>query len=229
MALPTEHLRKSRGQLLSEALNFLDDEADASHSGMSEGALWSGILAAVGGSGSHLTMSRAELMAATWNALEPGAGASHLTMSEAALLAGIVNAFDADADASHLTWSVGQLYAGLWEGAAEGVTRINLSNLSIPEDASIGDLVGTMSVSGGSGTYTFSLTDDAGGLFAIDGADLEVAGALDYETATSHGITVEADNGVDTPISRGFTINVTDVVEGPADEDDDWAAWSVVA
>jgi hypothetical protein len=90
---------------------------------------------------------------------------------------------------------------------------ILLSASTIPEDASVGDPVGTFSVSGGSGSYTFTLTDDAGGLFAIDGDGFEVAGALDYETAASHSITVEADNGVDTPISRSFTITVTDVAE----------------
>lgn len=97
-----------------------------------------------------------------------------------------------------------------------GAAAIQLSGSTVAEDASVGDLVGTLSVSNGSGSYTFTLTDDAGGLFAIDGDDLEVADALDYETATSHSVTVEADNGVDPPISRQFTINVTDVEEdGP--------------
>jgi hypothetical protein len=89
-----------------------------------------------------------------------------------------------------------------------GGARILLSASIVAEDASVGDPVGTFSVSGGSGSYTFTLTDDAGGLFAIDGADLEVAGAL---TAGGESITVEADNGVDTPISRTFSITVTAV------------------
>lgn len=89
--------------------------------------------------------------------------------------------------------------------------RIGLSSSTIAEDASVGDLVGTLSVSRGSGSYTFTLTDDAGGLFALDGTDdtlLEVAGAL---SAGSESITVEADNGVDDPISRAFLITVTAV------------------
>lgn len=91
---------------------------------------------------------------------------------------------------------------------------IRLSSATIAEDASVGDLVGTLSVSNGAGTYTFTLTDDAGGLFAIDGDDLEVAAAL---SDGSYSITVEADNGVDPPISRSFTITVTDAVQ-PANE-----------
>lgn len=89
------------------------------------------------------------------------------------------------------------------------VARILLSDSTISEAASVGDLVGTFSVINGSGSYTYSLTDDAGGLFAVDGVDtslLEVADTLADGTDT---ITVEADNGVDPPISRTFTITIT--------------------
>ena len=43
-------------------------------------------------------------------------------------------------------------------------------------------------------TVTYSLDDDAGGLFTIDAntGEVTVAGNLDYETATSHTITVRA-------------------------------------
>jgi len=96
---------------------------------------------------------------------------------------------------------------------------IQLSPRTIPEDAAIGDLVGTLSVTNGSGTYTFTLTDDAGGLFAVDGTAVEVAGGLDYETAPNPSITVQADNGVDAPLTRTFSINVTDVEESSFDPD----------
>jgi hypothetical protein len=94
--------------------------------------------------------------------------------------------------------------------------RIGLSSSTIAEDASVGDLVGTLAVANGSGSYTFTLTDDAGGLFALDVGDdtlLEVAGAL---SPGSESITVEADNGVDAPVSRAFLITVTAV--GGADD-----------
>lgn len=92
-------------------------------------------------------------------------------------------------------------------GGAAPTPTIQLSNATIADTASIGDTVGTLSVSGGSGSYTFTLTDDAGGLFAIDVAAVEAAAAL---TAGSYSITVQADNGVDTPISRAFLITVTE-------------------
>lgn len=93
---------------------------------------------------------------------------------------------------------------------------ISIDNASIAENSAIGSFIGNLSVRNGSGSYTFSLTDDAGGLFALDAGDdtlLEVAGALDYETATSHVITVEADNGVDAPLSQDITIVIIDVLE----------------
>jgi hypothetical protein len=95
-----------------------------------------------------------------------------------------------------------------------GVPGIRLSGTNeIAEDAASGSVVGTLSVANGSGSYTFSITSDPDNKFAIDGDDLETDAALDYETATSHSVTIEADNGVDDPISRVFTITVTNVVE----------------
>jgi hypothetical protein len=95
--------------------------------------------------------------------------------------------------------------------------RIELSGThTLAEDDPIGTAVGTLSVSNGSGTYTFTITVDADNKFDInvDGETLETDGTLDYETADSHDVTIEADNGVDDPISRTFTITVTDVAEG---------------
>lgn len=94
-----------------------------------------------------------------------------------------------------------------WRGYADRKQQpvILLSDGFVAQAASVGAAVASLSVIHGSGTYTFSLTDDAGGLFAIDGTSLEVAGAL---SAGTESVTVEADNGVDDPVSRTFTITV---------------------
>lgn len=105
---------------------------------------------------------------------------------------------------------------------------VTLSATTVAEDATSGTAIGTLSVSNGSGSYTFTITADPDSKFAIngDGVTLETAAALDYETATSHSVTISADNGVDDPISRTFTITVTDVAEGGAGtDDDDYTAW----
>jgi hypothetical protein len=102
------------------------------------------------------------------------------------------------------------------KGSGEAGPFVDITAFSIAEDASIGDAVGTLSVVNGSGVYTFSITADPDTKFAlnVDGVTLELADTLDYETATSHSVTIEADNGVDDPISRIITIFVTDVDEG---------------
>lgn len=90
---------------------------------------------------------------------------------------------------------------------------MRISSTSVLEDAAIGDLVGILSVTGGGGPYTFTITSDPDSKFAIDGDRLEVNAPLDYETATSHSVTIEADDGVNPPISRTFTIQVIDIVD----------------
>lgn len=84
---------------------------------------------------------------------------------------------------------------------------------AVSEAATSGTAIGTLSVLNGSGSYTFTITADPDSKFAInvDGTTLETAATLDYETATDHSVTIEADNGVDTPISRVFTISVSNV------------------
>ena len=65
------------------------------------------------------------------------------------------------------------------------------------------------------GTVTFSITVDADDLFEIDGVSgevtLQTGKSLDYATATSHSITVRADDGIN-HTDLGVTINVTEVV-----------------
>jgi hypothetical protein len=96
-------------------------------------------------------------------------------------------------------------------------SAITLSSTSIAEDASVNSVVGILSVSNGSGTYTFTITADPDSKFAIANDDeLQIDATLDYETASSHSVTIEADNGVDDPITRQFTITVTDVADGEA-------------
>lgn len=67
-------------------------------------------------------------------------------------------------------------------------------------------------------TVTYSLTNNAGGRFAIDATTgvVTVAGALDYETNTSHTITVQASDGHGGTSTQDFTIGVSDVAENAA-------------
>jgi hypothetical protein len=92
---------------------------------------------------------------------------------------------------------------------------------TVAENAAIGSAVGITAAAtdGDAGaTVTYSLSDDAGGLFQIDADNgvVTVAGALDYETATSHQITVVATSSDGSPAaSQTFTIAVTNVNDNP--------------
>jgi hypothetical protein len=100
-------------------------------------------------------------------------------------------------------------------GGGVGTPVITITASSQAENTTIGTAIGTLSVAGGSGSYTFSKTVDADSAFTLTGASLKNAILFDYENATFHLVTISADNGVDTPITRVFTILVTDVVEAP--------------
>ena len=67
---------------------------------------------------------------------------------------------------------------------------------------------------------TYSLSDDAGGLFKINAStgvvSLVTSGSLDAETATSHNITVLATSDDTSTSNQTFSITVTDVNEAPA-------------
>ena len=110
---------------------------------------------------------------------------------------------------------------------------IRLSGTTLQENSAQGTAVGTLSVFGGTGTYTFTMTNSAGSRFQVagtNGVNLQ-AGATnsDYETATSYDITVHADNGAGSTFDRTFTIYILDVAEGGDITDDDWAAWTAAA
>ncbi|USE37003.1 VCBS domain-containing protein [Endozoicomonas sp. SCSIO W0465] len=101
---------------------------------------------------------------------------------------------------------------------ANGDIEAYLTQLAIAEDAQPGTEVGQVQASDADGdTLTFSLTDDAGGLFAIDGATgvITVAGVLDYETASSHQLTVRVADPAGAFSEQQYSVSVVDQHEAP--------------
>jgi hypothetical protein len=94
---------------------------------------------------------------------------------------------------------------------------------SVAEDATNGTLVGVTADSSdpGGGNVSYALANDAGGRFQINAGTgvVTVANAslIDFESATSHAITVQAadDDGTDSG-TASFTIAVSDVDSPPA-------------
>lgn len=97
-------------------------------------------------------------------------------------------------------------------------TDIELS-ATVEENSPIGTVVGVLSATDPDTTaFTYSLTDDAGGLFKIAKSGsltcLVVAGAIDFEDASVHVVTVRVSDG-DNVYSEPFVIYVRDAFEGP--------------
>nr|WP_306790067.1 cadherin-like domain-containing protein [Methylomonas fluvii] len=99
-----------------------------------------------------------------------------------------------------------------------GPTDADSAVNTVAEDAANGTVVGitTLVTDADAGaTISYSLSDDAGGRFAIDSSTGVVTVAdgslLDYETATSHSITVLATSSDGSTNSQSFTINITNL------------------
>jgi Ca2+-binding RTX toxin-like protein len=100
------------------------------------------------------------------------------------------------------------------------ISDIDAAANTVGESASNGDVVGITAFASdtdSTDTVSYSLTDDAGGRFAID-ADTGVvtvadAALLDYESATSHTITVRATSTDGSTQTQSFTIGVENVLE----------------
>ena len=90
--------------------------------------------------------------------------------------------------------------------------------LRVDENSSDGTVVGQVSATDTENdTLTFSLTDDAGGRFAIDASTGEISVAdgslLNHEAEASHSITVQVDDGNGGVTEKSYTLSVNDISE----------------
>ena len=98
------------------------------------------------------------------------------------------------------------------------VTDSNAAANTVAENAGVGTavaLTGLASDADATATISYSLDDNAGGRFAIDANTgvVTVNAALDYETATSHSVTIRATSSDGSYSTQSFSIAVTDVNE----------------
>ena len=94
------------------------------------------------------------------------------------------------------------------------LTALTLSANTVTEGAANGTVIGAIGARTAGSTLT--LTNDAGGLFAISGTNLVTTSLpTDYETATSHSITIRETHPDASPRDTNFTITVTDIADGP--------------
>jgi Ca2+-binding RTX toxin-like protein len=110
------------------------------------------------------------------------------------------------------------LVASNFEFGGAAPTDINLDNLTVSEALAIGDKVGTLTgtdETDPSEELTYVLIDDAGGLFELSGNIVKLKAGLNYESATSHEITIRVIDSTSAYYDETFTINVTDANDAP--------------
>ncbi|MGY4458581.1 beta strand repeat-containing protein [Bradyrhizobium sp. LB13.1] len=99
----------------------------------------------------------------------------------------------------------------------ETPTAVALSNSSISENGAPYSVVGNLSTVDPDATDTasYTLLDDAGGLFALVANQVVATAPLDFEQAASHQVTVRATDAGGLTIDRTFVIATTNVDEVP--------------
>lgn len=95
-----------------------------------------------------------------------------------------------------------------------GGAVLALSNSSFPENSALNTVIGALSVSGGTGTYTYSFTSNPGTLFNISGSDLRVTSTT--IAAGSYPVTIQADNGAGSIVSKSFVLTATASATSPS-------------
>ncbi len=114
--------------------------------------------------------------------------------------------------------SLTDLATGALDHANTAPVFVSAATANVAENSVNGTVVFTAQAADTEGdNLTYSLTDNAGGKFAINGAtgQVTVAGATDFETAQSHQITVQVSDGTLTS-TQVVTIGVTNVNEAPS-------------
>ncbi len=96
-------------------------------------------------------------------------------------------------------------------------TDIALSQSGVDENSANGTVIGILTTTDpdAADLHTYTLLNDAGGRFGINGNQLVVANGalLDYETASSYNITIRTRDTSNLTYDESFTININNVPE----------------
>jgi YDG domain/Cadherin domain/Beta-propeller repeat/HYR domain len=104
---------------------------------------------------------------------------------------------------------------------SDSPTEILLSSDSVPENASLGTTIGTLSAIDPSSydTFTFEFTTGAGSVdnasFQIVGTSLKLATSLNFEAKSAYTVRIRALDSTNNSVEQAFTIHVTNINEPP--------------
>jgi hypothetical protein len=104
-------------------------------------------------------------------------------------------------------------FASLGLPGGKSIT-LNLSASTFPANSALNTVIGTLSVTGGTGVYTYSLTSNPGVLFNISGSSLRVTSIT--IAAGSYPVTIQANNGAGSIVNRAFLLTATSATAGQA-------------
>jgi Domain of unknown function (DUF4347)/NPCBM/NEW2 domain/Bacterial Ig domain/Cadherin-like/Putative Ig domain/Cadherin domain len=101
------------------------------------------------------------------------------------------------------------------EGGVSPISDSDTTANSVNENAAVGGIVGVTAIAAdpdASDAITYTLDNSASGRFVIDANTglVTIAGALDYESATTHSIVVRATSTDGSSTTRSFLINLLD-------------------
>jgi Ca2+-binding RTX toxin-like protein len=96
-------------------------------------------------------------------------------------------------------------------------TGVSLTKAIVPENSSLGTVIGTLTAVDPDQTdgFTYTIVDDPDGKFAIDSNTIVVAGPLDYEAKTAHSVTVRVTDTAGATFDQTFSIAVANILEPP--------------
>jgi hypothetical protein len=121
---------------------------------------------------------------------------------------------DVDTRGGFVRVACGQVDLGAAERQNCPPTGVQLSPSSIAESAVVGSLVGTLSTDDLNpvDTHSYSFVSNPGSRFQISaGNELRTAALLDYETASSHPITIRTTDAAGASFDAALTVTVLDV------------------
>jgi Ca2+-binding RTX toxin-like protein len=140
------------------------------------------------------------------------ADAAHGGVTETIRLAGVTNLAEGDYE-----------FVPSSTGANLPPTDILASNLSVRQAAAVGTVIGDLSAidPDAGDVASFVLIDGAGGLFALTGNSLVLAGSLTTSSSLAYVITVKATDPAGNSFTKSLTVTVKDdeTVEGTAGDD----------
>lgn len=116
-----------------------------------------------------------------------------------------------DWQASRYRTDAGEGSSVIGPGGAYAPSSITLTAMSIDENALVGSTVATI-IADGFPAPTLTISADPDNKFDVSGTSLLLDGALDYETATSHSVTIQASNPSGDHFET-FVIQVNDIDE----------------